>query len=200
MNEYIQKYKVQPQPNLNTTLPGRSEENHKKSESVWPVLGNRNAKHTTGQLTRFQIQPRKQLPWDWSYVVFVSNHIYTNVCGIRTNVHYFQAQIAQSVQCACQRLDNWRITVWFLPWAAISIFLRTLISYGAHSASYSKCTRSHSPGVKREGMILTIHINIVFSLWTHCLHLRGTAASYGYTENSLLAENTNLTKESGAAH
>ena len=146
------------------------------------------------QLTRFQIQPRKQLPWDWSYVVFVCNYIYTNVCGIRTNVYYFQAQIAQSVQCACQRLDNWRITVWFLPWAAISIFLRTLISYGAHSASYSKCTRSHSPGIKREGMILTIHINIVFSLWTHCLHLCGTAAPCGYTENSLLAENTNLTR------
>jgi hypothetical protein len=34
MNEYIQKYKVQPQPNLNTTLPGGSEENNKKSQSA----------------------------------------------------------------------------------------------------------------------------------------------------------------------
>jgi len=50
MNEYILKYKVQPQPNLNTTLPGGSEENHKKSQSAQPVLGNCNAKHTTRQL------------------------------------------------------------------------------------------------------------------------------------------------------
>jgi hypothetical protein len=68
------------------------------------------------------------------------------------------------------------------------------ISYGAHPASYSKCPRSHFPGVKREGMNLTIHINVLLSLRTHCLHLHGTEKSCGNIENSLLAENTNLTR------
>jgi len=65
------------------------------------------------QLTRFQIQPRKQLPWDWSYVVFVFDYIYTNVRGIKNN----QAQMAHSVQCACQR-----ITVWFVPGSGVPKF------------------------------------------------------------------------------
>jgi len=43
-------------------------------------------------------------------------------------------------------------------------------------------------------MNLTSHINIELSLRMHCLHIRGTAKLCGYIENSLLAENKNLTR------
>jgi hypothetical protein len=117
----------------------------------------------------------------------------TNVCGIKTSVYYNQAQMDQSEQCAYHRLDYWRITVWFLPWQLFPFFSEHSDELWGPPASYSKCTRSHSPGVKGEEMNHTIHINIVLSLRTHCLHLHVTAQSCGNIVKSLLAENTNLT-------